>query len=81
LFIPFRFPTPFERREPFRQRRRVTQVIEMPVRDQHRIQAREGVILRVSGIAVRPGVHQEDFAGFQAELKGAVSKPGDFEHE
>src|ERR1039457_98818 len=50
----------------------------MPVRNGDGIDALDLVALRVGGVAFGPRIHQDRFARGQAELKSAVSKPGDF---
>ena len=61
------------RLELFGQGNRVVNVVEVGVRNQDGIDAVELMILRILGIAIHPGIHDNDFAGVQAKLKRRVA--------
>jgi hypothetical protein len=58
----------------------VVDVIEVGVRNQNGIDTAELMILRIFGIAVHPGIHDNDFAGVQAKLKRSVAEPRNLDH-
>src|SRR5205807_295493 len=60
-----------------RQRDGVVDMIEMPVRDADGVHALDLVSFRIRGIAVGPGIHQDDLARRELELERAVAQPGD----
>jgi hypothetical protein len=66
--------------ELFRERNRIVDMIEMPVRDKHRVNSIELMALRVHGIAFHPRVRHNHFAGVQTELERSVAKPRDLKH-
>jgi hypothetical protein len=62
------------------ERHGVMDMIEVPVRNQDRIHALDLVLGGIRWIALGPGIHKENFASAQTNLKRAVSKPGNFDH-
>ena len=62
------------------QRHGIVDVIEVSVRNQYRVDSFDLMVGGVGGVALGPGVHQENITRAEAKLKRAMSKPGDFEH-
>src|SRR5579863_6734306 len=66
--------------ELLRERNGVVNVVEMTVRNQHRVDPVKLVALRILWIAFHPGIHDHDFSGIQTKLKSGVTEPRNLNH-
>ena len=63
-----------------RQAHRVRDVIEMPVRNQHRVDLRDLKSGRIGRVPLHPGINENHLSGIECELECAVTEPGNRNH-
>src|SRR4051794_12510913 len=63
-----------------RERNSIMNMIEVPVRDQDRIDTIEGMLLRIRRVPLCPWIQYHDLARAESQLECPMTQPRDFDH-